>query len=281
MSPVGAIAASRPHDLFFMSTSSMHGAAVGYIAGPSWSGNYIAGPSWSGNYKAGPSWSGRSDTAGSAAQARMARLGKSCMYASILALLAGCTQGASRIQPVEIDSSSASSEAMELYDTDGDSAIAGDELNAVPGIKKHLDRYDADGDQRVTRDEIRERLRSWSQSRVAIMGATFTIYLDGRPLEGATVSLVPEPYLEPNVKPASGVTSPIGLTRVSHSEADLPKTANGRAMYGVKSGTYKVQITHPNRNILAKYNTATELGAEISHDVNPAGEPIRIDLTSA
>ena len=78
--------------------------------------------------------------------------------------MVGCSYQAARLKPVEIDASSASSGAIEMYDKDGDGAIAGAELNAVPGIKKHLNLYDRDGDQRVTRDEIAERLNVWASN---------------------------------------------------------------------------------------------------------------------
>jgi hypothetical protein len=147
-------------------------------------------------------------------------------------------------------------------------------------MKKHLDKYDKDSNQKVTRNEIAERIQVWTSSQLALLGATFSIRLDGRPLDGATVTLIPESYLGPDVKSASGVTNSVGLTRASHAEEDLPKTASGRPLYGVKAGTYKIQITHPSRKIPAKYNTATEIGEEIAPDINPTQAPIRLSLTS-
>jgi hypothetical protein len=196
------------------------------------------------------------------------------------ALFLGCSSGASRVNPVEIDASSASSEAIEMYDKDGDGALLGDELNAVPGIKKHLGRYDKDGDKRVTRDEIADRLQDWAGERLALMGRSYIITLDGQPLSGATVTLVPEAYLGANVKTATGVTGPNGLTRMSHAPEDLPKSANGRPIPGVKGGTFKIQITHPGRQIPEKFNTATELGDEIAYDINPNDAPVTLPLTS-
>jgi hypothetical protein len=67
---------------------------------------------------------------------------------------------------------------------------------------------------------------------------------------------------------------------MSHADEDLPKSANGRPIAGVKGGTYKVQVTHPSRKIPAKYNTATELGEEIAYDINPNDAPISLALTS-
>jgi hypothetical protein len=199
---------------------------------------------------------------------------------SSITLVVGCSYQASRVQPVKISPSSASAAAIEMYDKDGDGAIAGEELNTVQGIKKHLALYDLDHDQRVTRDEITERLKVWDSNPAAIMGSSYVVYLDGKPLSGAMMTFVPEPYLGPNVKPATGLTTQIGLTRPSHAPEDLPKTANGRSIYGMTSGTFKIEITHPSQKIPARYNTQTELGDEVAHDINPTGAPIKILMTS-
>jgi hypothetical protein len=182
--------------------------------------------------------------------------------------------------PVSIDASAASRQAIEMYDKDGDGTIAETELNAVPGIKKNLSHYDRDGDGRINRDEIAARLNDWSKQQLALMGCSYIVTLDGQPLEEATITLVPEPYLGPNVKPASGVSMQTGLVRLTHADEDLPKSANGRPLAGVKSGTYKVHVTHPTKKIPAKYNTATELGEEIAYDLNPNDVAIKLSLSS-
>jgi hypothetical protein len=209
---------------------------------------------------------------------RKSRAALGCLGACLL--LTGCGGGASRVHPVKIDSASASSQAMELYDKDGDGAIAGGELDAVPGIKKYISHYDRDGDKRVTREEIAARLDDWSNQKLALLGAPLFIRLDGQPLGGATATLVPEPYLGPNVKPATGITMDSGYVMLSHADADLPKSSNGRPIPGVFAGTYKLEITHPSRNIPAKYNTATVLGEEVAYDINQSDDAIPINLTS-
>jgi hypothetical protein len=198
----------------------------------------------------------------------------------ICALLVGCNYSASRVYPVKIDPSAASSAAIEMYDKDADGALAGDELAAVPGIKKNIELYDRDGDGRVARDEISQRLDAWANQKLALLGATVVVSLDGQPLDGATVTFVPESYLGPNVKPATGTTMENGLARLSHADEDLPKSSNGRPIPGVTSGTFKVQITSPSRSIPPRYNSATELGEEIAYDINEAGDVIQISLTS-
>jgi hypothetical protein len=233
----------------------MQGASIRYITEPSWFGRLRG--------------------------AFPANLVGLCAVTVCLAVLTGCSSRASRISPVEIDASSASSEAIELYDKNGDGALADDELNAVPGIKKYLDKYDRDSDQRVTRDEIATRLGEWGSQKLALMGRSYVVMLDGRPLEGATVTLVPEAYLGDAVKPATGVTALNGLTRMTHADEDLPKSANGRPIPGVKGGTFKIQITHASRKIPAKYNTATELGDEVAYDINVLDAPVTLSLTSS
>jgi hypothetical protein len=195
-------------------------------------------------------------------------------------LLAGCSSQPARVNPVQIDASDASSAAMEMYDKDGDSALGGVELDAAPGLKKNVAKYDANSDGKIGRDEISQRISSWGSEKLALMGATYIVTLDGQALEGATVTLVPEGYMGENVKPASGVTGPTGLARLSHEDEFLPKTANGRPISGVFGGTYKIQVTHPSRSIPAKYNTATEIGEEIAPDINPNDAPMRLALTS-
>ena len=199
---------------------------------------------------------------------------------SFCVLVPGCSSRPDRVRPVDIDPSSASSAAIEMYDKDGDGAIGATELDAVPGIKKHVSNYDRDGDGKVSREEIASRLQSWNDNSLALHGAPFAIQLDGQWLEGATVTMVPEPYLGENVKPATGVTLSNGYTDLSHADELLPKSANGRPLYGVFSGTYKIQITHPTRQIPARYNTATQLGDEIAFDLNSNGDPVRIAITS-
>ncbi len=199
---------------------------------------------------------------------------------SLCLLVVGCSSQPSRVSPVEIDPSDASSAALEMYDKDGDSAIGGGELDAVPGIKKHLGKYDSNSDGKVGRDEIQSRLQSMIDEKTALLGATFIVQFDGQLLEGATVELVPEGYLGENVKPATGETGPTGLARLSHADEFLPKTANGRPLPGVFAGTYKIRVTHPSRNIPAKYNSATQIGEEIAHDLNPTDAAMPLSLTS-
>ncbi len=56
--------------------------------------------------------------------------------AGLLAALAGCSGGPSRVQPPSISPSGAASEAMTAYDKDSDGFIAGAELDAAAGSRR-------------------------------------------------------------------------------------------------------------------------------------------------
>ena len=192
----------------------------------------------------------------------------------------GCGYSAARVEPVDIDPSDASSAAMEMYDKDGDDALGEQELVAVPGIKRYYGQYDRDGDTKVSREEISQRFEDWANNRLALHSARVLVHLDGRPLGGATVTFVPEAYLGPNVKPAIGITQSNGVATLSHAHEDLPKTASGRPIPGVTSGTFKVEITHPSIKIPPRYNQSTELGEEVAFDLNQTGAPTLLSLRS-
>ncbi|MCA9269532.1 MAG: hypothetical protein KDA41_13720, partial [Planctomycetales bacterium] len=55
-----------------------------------------------------------------------------------------------------------------------------------------------------------------------------------------------------------------GMAVMAIDQAKLPSHLKG--IYGMQSGFYKVEITHPTTKIPAKYNTETVLGHEVAAD---------------
>jgi hypothetical protein len=174
--------------------------------------------------------------------------------------MTGCSRGPAAIKPPNIDPAAASREAMELYDTNHDGQLSEKELEACPGILMHRDLYDLDHDGKISREEVEARIRKLRASRIGLTRLGVQVRLDGRPLAGATVKLVPEKYLGSDIKAAVGVTGPAGAAGLSISDEDLPASQHG--LSGIHYGTYKVEITHPAIKIPAKYNTQTTLGYE-------------------
>lgn len=184
---------------------------------------------------------------------------------------AGCSRRPSRVHPPSINASSAGREAMKQYDLDGDGKVSGAELDKAPSLKFALSRLDTDGDGAVTADDVAARVGAWQESKVGRMSAVLTILSNGKPLEGATVTLDPEPFLGSDVKPATGVTDSSGLVMPSiETGPDDPP--------GVAPGFYLVRVTKEGMSIPPMYNTETVLGVELAQDVIELEEGIMFDL---
>lgn len=189
-------------------------------------------------------------------------------------LLTGCNRGPTPIQVPDFDPVTASRQAIDIYDKDHNGELSKDELAACPGILANLDAYDTNKNGSVSAEEIEARLTPLRRSGVGLTQLVIEVRMNGRPLQGADVKLVPEPYLGPNVKPAYGTTSRRGIAVMDIRDEDLPASEKG--VTGVHYGTFKIEVTHATRMIPAKYNTATTLGYETQR-----GSPdYRIELKS-
>ncbi|HJZ90546.1 MAG TPA: EF-hand domain-containing protein [Gemmataceae bacterium] len=196
------------------------------------------------------------------------------VFAAGLAILTtGCSGGGPGT--VQISPRAAAEQAMAEYDANKDGALDAKELEACPGLLSGLKRADRDGDGRLTVDEIADRLtffqREGMQSDVAA-----ELTLDGRPLAGATVTLVPEQFMGASVKPASTVTDEMGSGYF---------TTEGTDYAAVAFGYYRVQVSKivQGREIIpAKYSSKTVLGYEVAPDVEGRGtaNTVRLRLTS-
>ena len=190
------------------------------------------------------------------------------MITAGLSLLAcaGCDSHPSPVKPVRIDPGDAKSGAIEQYDKDGDGALNDAELAAVPGILKYKSQYDLDGDGVVSGDEIADRVKVWQKDGVGIRGLKVTVLLGSRPLQGAQVRFVPEPYMGDGPKVGTGTTNASGVASVSVAPEFLPEDLRVARVRGLFQGTYKIEVTHPKQTIASRFNTATTLGEEIARD---------------
>ncbi|MGA2033484.1 MAG: hypothetical protein ABSG68_14610 [Thermoguttaceae bacterium] len=186
----------------------------------------------------------------------MARLGLVVVGISALAAW-GCGGGQSRVYPPAI-ASDAAQKAMELYDSNKDGFLEGAELDKVPGLKAALKQVDTNGDGKINAEEISARIASWKTSKAARLNTACKVLRKGKPLSGATVTLVPESFLGTALKPATATTDQSGMAMFSvDGPGGLP---------GVPPGFYRVEVTKSGEDIPAKYNTETVLGMEVAVD---------------
>lgn len=174
--------------------------------------------------------------------------------ATSLCFCLGCS-GPPKATVPKLDPSAVAEEALKLYDKNGDGKIAGEELS--PALKASLADntsgapHDANGDRAYDKQEIEARVNAYLKDRIPLYSVACEVYLDEKPLEGATVTMTPEPFLGAEYKAVNGKTDAQG---VAHLSPLLP-------------GIYKVAITKDaggKESLPEKYNTKTEVGQELA-----------------
>ena len=189
----------------------------------------------------------------------------------LLVSFVGCGRATPRLAVPAIDAAAAGQAAIEQYDTNHDGVLSGAESDQCPGLKSSMKLY-AHGTGDITADDIAERIRKWQENRVCMSQTAIKLTLDGKPLEGATVTAEPEKFLGPNIPAASGVTNVHGTV--------WPQVDRSRP--GLFYGLYKLRVSKKvdgRETIPPRYNTQTELGFEKSPDA--AGlRGMKFELTS-
>ena len=138
------------------------------------------------------------------------------LIAAYLVAFNGCSNRPPALKPPKFDGEDAGIAAMKQYDTDGDGVVGGDELNHAPSLNFALDRLDEDQDDCISAAEVTRLIdEKWKQDGAGVIRIKCVVELDGKPLDGATVTFDPEEFLGREiVYPASGVTR-AGLTTLS------------------------------------------------------------------
>lgn len=205
----------------------------------------------------------------------------SALGVSLLAALAGCSGGPSRVQAPSISASGAASEAMTTYDKDGDGFIAGAELDAAPALKAAMATLDVDKDGKVSEDEIQQRIEAWQATGIGVMLISGSFKLDGKALTNAEVIFEPEAFLGGNLQAGVGEIDAAGTAIVTIPKDKRPAKDTPP---GMPLGFYKVKVSKkPNgqETIPAKFNAETILGQEVSpDDPGIAGQKMRFELST-
>jgi len=187
------------------------------------------------------------------------------LLAGLLIQGVGCSSpGGSAIRAPSVDPQDAAGRALELYDTDGDGLLSEKELNACPGLLSALKRYDADGDSRISLEELAAKLDRVFASGTGMVSVRCSVIFRGRPLRGAHVRYVPEKFLGESVLPAEGTTDDTGDARLMVPDELMPQDQRG--LRTMQPGVYRIEITHPNAKLPAKYGGEE---SPLGHDVDP------------
>jgi hypothetical protein len=157
----------------------------------------------------------------------------------------------------------AGQEALALYDRNKDGFLDADELKSCPALHSYLTSWDADKDGRLSGAEIAARITAYQSSRIGLSALAFQVTLDGQPLSGATVTLIPEKFFGDALEPAAGTSDARGVVSVATPRAEVP---------GAACGLYRIEVSKKDafgrETISARYNQATILGLEVAPDSN-------------
>jgi len=176
---------------------------------------------------------------------------------SVAAMMVGCSKLPAPPDPPELSPSAAADKAMTLYDTSGDGQLDAEELKQSLPLLDTLPLADKNGDGALSESEIKERIEAWFTGATTVDQQSTQVSLNGDPLVGATVTYIPEPFLEPAIQTTSGVTDEQGLAEMPGQDPEFP---------GLYFGWYRIKISKNdggNEIVPARYNTDTELAREI------------------
>src|SRR5438874_4779771 len=125
-------------------------------------------------------------------------------------------------------------QALAEYDTNKDGFLDAKELERCPALKKSLEAIDTNGDHKISAEELASRIQMFQDSQVALKAVGCHVTLDGKPLQGATITYVPEKFMGSSVRQATGTSDERGAVALF---------MEGERTSGVQPGFYRVQVS--------------------------------------
>lgn len=191
-----------------------------------------------------------------------------------LAHVCGCSQGPTRVEMPSYDPSSSAAAAMDAYDSNADGSLDQQELSACPSLLASLSQFDVDGNSEISRDEITKRIETWFAKKAASLSIRVRILMDGNPLGGARVELIPEKFLGSEAVSAWGVTQSSGMAQLLLKKEAAPESLKDSP--GILPGLYIAKVTHPKKSIPSRYNQKSELGVEVTYETTATGVEFKL-----
>jgi hypothetical protein len=191
----------------------------------------------------------------------------------------GCSGTATPAPRAQLDPNQAAQAALQLYDTNHDGILDAKELEKSPPLMdllKNLKEKSAGHPDSLTSDDIAGRIQVLKVAAITILPGATTVFLDGKPLEGATVTYEPEPFLGASYRRHEGQTNAFGGTA-------LDSEPERKDLQGIYVGLYRIRISkmvNGKETIPARYNAETTLGRELASDVPACRKPYEIRLKS-
>ncbi len=179
-------------------------------------------------------------------------------FVLLLLVFLGCDDSAALLETPDLDVAEAAAAAIAQYDTDQDGTISSAEAKRTALDPRAG--WDTDRDNKISEEEIRARLELYEARKPGMIEQSCTVFLNNIPLDGAEVVFEPEEFLGGSIETARGTTDANGSANMIIPEI----VEQDPTLTGLRTGLYKVKITHPNVEIPARYNEETTLTIELS-----------------
>jgi hypothetical protein len=160
------------------------------------------------------------------------------------------------------DAKAVAAAAMAEYDKNNDGTLDAKELANCPGLKSLAYKLSK---QSLTADDVTARFSDSTRYPDQLFEFPCIIWLDGRHLADAEVTLVPEKFMGEGRKAAKGTSDSTGAVRTFK--------VDGLAKPGVPPGVYRLQVSKAGSAgdmVPAKFNAETTLGCEVGPIVGAA-----------
>jgi hypothetical protein len=189
---------------------------------------------------------------------------------ALLVALVGCGGERGPVPPAVAPATA--EQAMAEFDANKDGALDAKELEACPGLAALAAALGKSSADRLTADELGRQIDALRDVGFARTRASCRVMFEGRPLAGAAVRYIPERFLGPAFRPATGTTDAAGYAwLVTDGEAD-----------GITPGLYRVEVSKPDaqgrETIPVRYNARTTLGGQIGFATRGAGSDVVFQL---
>ena len=145
---------------------------------------------------------------------------------------------------------------MEMFDSNTDGALDESELVSAPSLAYSLKAIDTNENGKLEVEEIRERFDTYVRLKIARRRFNMQIRHKRRPLADAKVEMIPAPFMEGIIAPASGVTTEDGTVTMDAKLSARRATVN--------LGFYRIKVNSEKTKIPAKFNEETTLGVEVA-----------------
>lgn len=178
------------------------------------------------------------------------------VWALALSSCAGCSRPEAVVPPYAPEASA--EQAVALYDANKDGKLDAQELRKCPALADGLADIDKNGDKRIDRDELTASLRALVENGGALFDVPAVVLRGGHPLEGVTVTLVPEDFMGGATHRATGVSADNGYVTFQ---------TEGAPYAGVQPGFYRIELSRKEQDqekMPPRYNTQTVLGGWVS-----------------